>query len=57
MKDPTFGGCLIRNRAGILIDIIPNKDQYQAYLGDDIIGTFHTLEDAVSFGRNYGTDY
>lgn len=56
MSNSNFSGAHIRNRAGIRLEIIQEQDSYHVYSGDCIIATFHTLDEAVSFARNYGTD-
>ena len=54
MNDPTFSMAHIHNRAGITLDIIEKQGKYPIYLGDDMITIFLTLQEAISFARNYG---
>lgn len=53
MNDPIFSQCLLHNRAGFDLRIIEKQDQYPIYKGDDLIGIARTLDEAISFARNY----
>lgn len=56
MTDPIFSVCRICNRAGIQLEIIEKQDEFPVYIGCDVISTFHTLDEAVSFARSYRSD-
>lgn len=56
MIDRIFSFCRIRNRAGIQLEIIEKQDEFPVYIGGDVISTFPTLDEAVSFARSYEGD-